>query len=101
MVYILSAGALIPSIQLCPKPVRKFPSVLVLQNSIPNYVIRDVQHSPACMSATDKVGWVFCSLNSCHFLMEEFRKAAVKLGSEAASHFSATLVSGKYFQTST
>lgn len=57
-----------------------------------------VQYSPVYMSAIDKVAWVFCSLNSCHFLMEEFRKAIVKLSTEVAQHFNATL-SGKYFQS--
>jgi len=39
MVYILSAEALIPDVELCPKPARKLPPALVLQDSIPSQII--------------------------------------------------------------
>lgn len=35
IVCILSAEALIPGIELCPKPVKQFSPTLVLQDSIP------------------------------------------------------------------
>lgn len=56
-----------------------------------------MQYSLVYMSATDKVGWVFCSLNSCHFLMEEFRKAIVKLSTQVAQNLNAPLQVGNIF----